>query len=328
MAISNGLEINRFDATHSKVMTKEGEEAMLSRRWKNRAIALGFFDGVHLGHSALIRLVCKIGVEKELVPSVITFDTHPDRLIRGEAVPLINSMEDRAGLMRRLFDIDDALFIKFDKPTSRMPWERFVEHLASEFGARHLVAGTNYSFGRDGEGSGKLLERKCAEMGIGCDIIPEIKHEGITVSSTIIREMISGGDIERANSFLGHPHVLSDVVRYGYRLGSELNTPTINMCFEDGVLIPAHGVYATKVFLHDGKQYNGVTNVGSRPTVDDSGAITAETHILGFKGNLYGLKVRIEFYAFLRPEIKFNCIDELKSQIQKDCIAAEAVFAC
>jgi riboflavin kinase/FMN adenylyltransferase len=134
--------------------------------------------------------------------------------------------------------------------------------------------------------------------------------------------------MERANEFLGHPHVLTDIVRYGYKLGRTLGTPTINMCFPDGVSVPAFGVYATKVFLENKRiGYTGVTNIGIRPTVDDSGDITAETHILNFERNLYGCKVRLEFYKYLRPEIVFDDVDKLKAQILKDCEAVSDYFA-
>ena len=293
---------------------------------KTRAIALGFFDGVHIGHSALMRKVLEVGDKKGLVPSVITFDAHPKSLIRGETVPLINSHGDRSGIIRRLFGIDDIIFLHFDMETARMSWESFIEHLAVDFGARHLVAGHDFSFGYGGEGNSALLLQKCGEMGIGCDIIPAVKLDGVISSATLIRELISGGSIERANAFLGHPHVLTDMVRYGYRLGSTLGTPTVNMCFEPGVLIPAFGVYATKAFLDGGREFTGVTNVGVRPTVDDADTITAETHVLNYRGNLYGHRVRVEFHARLRPEVKFRNTDELKEQIQKDCDAAQRYF--
>jgi len=293
---------------------------------KKRCIALGFFDGIHIGHSALMRKVLeisensgKISDAETLVPSVITFDTHPLSLVSGIAIPLINSPEDRAGLIHRVFGIDDIIFLHFDRATANMPWDNFIAHIVDEFGARHLVAGHDFKFGSGGKGNRVLLEQKCAEIGIGCDIIPEIKYDGVKSSSTYIRELIANGDIERANVFLGHPHILTDVVRYGYRLGRTLGTPTINMCFSEGVLIPAHGVYATKVYLEDEIGHIGVTNIGMRPTVDNSGKITAETHILDYQGNLYGRQVRIEFHARLRPEIKFSSIDQLKAQIQEDC---------
>ena len=289
---------------------------------KKRAIALGFFDGVHIGHCALMRRTIEIGREKGLVPSVITFDAHPLSLISGTTVPLINSPEDRAGLIHRLFGIDDIIFLHFDRITASMPWDEFIDHLIDEFGARHLIAGHDFRFGSGGKGNSGLLLEKCRELNLGCDIIPEVQYDGVTSSSTYIRELISTGNMERAGAFLGHPHVLTDVVRYGYRLGRTLGTPTINMCFQSGVLVPAFGVYATRVFTGDGKERIGVTNVGVRPTVDNSDQITAETHILDYQGNLYGRQVRVEFYTRLRPEKKFDDVEALKAQILRDCDAA------
>ena len=295
---------------------------------KKRVIALGFFDGIHIGHSALMKRVRDIGNEKYLVPSVITFDAHPLSLISGKKVPLIISPEDRAGLIHRIFGIDDIIFLHFDKVTADIPWDAFIDHLVNDFGARHLVAGRDFRFGRGGVGNSELLMRKCVVLGIGCDIIPDIKYGGILSSSTYIRELISNGDIGKANMFLGHPHVLTDIVRYGYRLGRTLGTPNINMCFQDGVLIPAFGVYATKAYPDQGREYLGVTNIGVRPTVDNGTTqITAETHILDFQGNLYGRQVRIEFFAHLRPEVKFDNIEDLKSQIINDCNSTRRYFA-
>jgi len=286
---------------------------------KKRAIALGFFDGVHIGHAALLRRASEVGKNTGLVPSVITLDVHPQQITRSKEVLLINSPEDRASIMRRVYGIDDVIFLHFNAQTVTMPWDKFIEHLADEFGAEHLIAGADFKFGFGGTGNSKLLVEKCAELGVGCDIIPDVIHDGIVSSSTYIRELLLCGDIERANIFLGHPHVLTDVVRYGYKLGRTLGTPTINMHFPAGVLIPAHGVYATRVFLEDGLEQIGVTNIGMRPTVSGDGHVTAETHILNFQRNLYGHKVRIEFHKFLRPEIKFSGIDELKAQIAVDC---------
>jgi riboflavin kinase/FMN adenylyltransferase len=294
---------------------------------KKRVIALGFFDGVHIGHSALMRRVLEIGAGANLLPSVITFDTHPLSLVSGATIPLINSPEDRAGLIRREYGIDDIIFLHFDKTTASMSWDRFIDHLVEEFGARHLVAGYDFRFGHGGAGNSELLKLKCAESGIGCEIIPVVKFSGVTSSSTYIRELLSGGDMERVNAFLGHPHVLTDVVRYGYRLGRTLGTPTINMCFQPDVLVPAFGVYATIVHPDDGSKHIGITNIGVRPTVDDSDNITAETHILDYQGNLYGHQVRVEFFKRLRPEIKFDDINRLKAQIKEDCIATKHYFS-
>ncbi|MCL2427013.1 MAG: bifunctional riboflavin kinase/FAD synthetase [Oscillospiraceae bacterium] len=294
---------------------------------KKRVIALGYFDGIHIGHAALMKRVIEIGDDTKLVPSVITFDSHPRSLVDDRVVPLINSPEDRAGLIRRVFGIDDIIFLHFDKDTVSMSWSKFIDHLVEEFGARHLVAGFDFKFGFGAEGSGKMLSDKCSEIGIGCDIISNVQFDGISSSSTYIRELLKTGDMERANHFLGHPHVLTDVVRYGYKLGRTLDAPTINMRFASGVLIPSFGVYVTKVYLDDGSENIGVTNIGVRPTVDDSGQVTAETHILDFQRNLYGHQVRVEFYKRIRPETKFNNVNELKAQIHADCDAAREYFS-
>jgi riboflavin kinase/FMN adenylyltransferase len=294
---------------------------------KTRAIALGFFDGVHLGHAALMRKTLETGSKKDLVPSVITFDAQPLALVRGNPQTLINSPQDRTALIHRDFGIDDVIFLHFDARTARMPWHTFIDFLIEDFGARHLIAGSDFRFGRNASGNAALLRLICARRRIGCDIIPKVKLDGIAISSTYIRKLLIAGDIERANKFLGHPHTLTDVVRYGYHLGSRLGTPTINMRFSESVLTPAFGVYATKARLENGDAHIGVTNIGTRPTVSGGSAtITAETHILNFRENLYGRQVRLEFHARLRPEAKFPGIDELKEQISKDCDAARAFF--
>ena len=296
---------------------------------KKRVIALGFFDGVHLGHIELMKRaydISSISNYKSLVPSVTTFDTHPLTVLHEKEVPLINSSEDRAWLIRTICGINDTLILHFDKKTAEMNWDEFLRILSFEFGAEYIIAGEDYKFGKDGIGNSLLLKDKCNELGIGCDIIPEVKVDGVSVSSTIIRDLLIKGDILKANRMLGHPHILTDTVRYGFHLGSKLGTPTINMLFGDGVLIPKNGVYATKIYIESSPCAIGVTNIGARPTVDDSGKITAETHILDFRGNLYGRKVRIEFHDYIRSEKKFDSLEELKNQIQDDCKTARELF--
>ena len=293
---------------------------------KKRVIALGFFDGLHIGHSALMERALKIAMDKDLLPSVITFDKHPVSVVSGAQVPLINSCEDRAGLIHRIFGIKNVIILHFDKELMHMPWTEFVERLSCEFDAAHLVAGHDFRFGWKGEGNAEKLASKSSELGIGCDIIAPVTYKGIISSSTHIRKLIAEGDMEQANEFLGHPHVLTDIVHYGYRLGRTLGTPTINMCFQDGVLIPAYGVYATRVYLDDGSEHVGVTNIGVRPTVNHTETVTAETYILEYSGNLYGKMVRVEFYKRLRPEIRFGSVAELKAQIHSDAEHARDYF--
>ena len=287
-----------------------------------RVLALGFFDGVHLGHAALIRRTKERAEALGAVPAVLTFDVHPDTLVRGAPVPLLTSPEDRAELVRRLFGVEEILSLRFDRSLMEMPWDRFLEWVREEFGAVHLVCGHDFSFGWRGEGNPDRLRTKCAALGLGSDVIPKVTLDGETVSSTRIRELLLAGQLKEANRLLGHPHVLTDTVRTGYRLGRKLGTPTINMRFGEGVLIPAHGVYAGKLRI-EGESVDrwAVTNVGVRPTVSDGEQVSVESYILDYSGNLYGKRVRLEFRDFLRPERKFPDTDALKAQIARDAQA-------
>ena len=289
-------------------------------------IALGFFDGVHLGHGALIKKAVEISGETGLIPTVITFDSHPMSMVFGKNVPLITSAEDRAGLIRRLFGVSDVVFLRFDREMMNMPWREFMDSVVKNFNGAHLVCGHDYSFGYKGMGNTERLMEFCGEKGIGCDVVPPVMLDGERVSSTIIRELIADGRIEDANRYLGHRHVLTDIVRSGRKLGRTINAPTINMQFGKGVIVPRHGVYATTATLEDGTVWRGVTNVGVRPTVDDSGRVTAETYMLGYSGNLYGRTVRLDFWKFMRPEIKFSDIEQLKERIHADAADIDRYF--
>lgn len=291
-----------------------------------RVIALGFFDGIHIGHAALLRRTVERAAEIGAVPSALSFDTHPDTLVYGKPVPLINSAAGRADLIRRLFGIDNVIFIHFNRQVMQMPWQEFVQTLIREMDAAWVVVGHDFRFGWKGEGNSERLQDYCAEHGLGCDVIPAVMRDGIVVSSTYIRDLIEAGEIERANAFLGHPHTLVDTVHYGYRLGTKMGTPTINMKFPDGVIVPRHGVYAAKAVLEDGSEHMAVTNVGVRPTVSGENRVSVESFILDYSGNLYDRQVRIEFFAFLRPEMKFPTVEDLKLQILKDADTTRAYF--
>lgn len=290
-----------------------------------RVLALGFFDGVHLGHAALIRKTAERAKELGATPAVLTFDVHPDTLVRGEPVPLITSPEDRADLIRSCFGVEEILSLRFDESLMQMPWEEFIRWVRSEFSAVHLICGHDFTFGWRGEGNPARLSEKCAELGIGSDVIPKVTLDGETVSSTRIRALLLRGEVREANRLLGHPHALTDTVRTGYRLGRKLGTPTVNMRFGEGVLVPAHGVYAGRLRIEgETVQRWAVTNIGVRPTVSDGDRVSVESYILDFEGNLYGRRIRLELLDFLRPERKFADTDALKAQIARDAAAVRA----
>lgn len=293
-----------------------------------RVIALGFFDGVHIGHGALLSLCAQRAAELDAVPAAFTFDIHPSALILNSPVPLLTTSADRAGLMRRCYSIRDVIVGRYDQRMMKTPWRDFVtDFLARDNGAVHLVAGHDFHFGYKGEGSPQRLRELCSELGLGCDIVPKVEEEGITVSSSYIRTLIAKGEMARAVRFLGHPHVLTGTVRRGKRLGSALGFPTVNLPVPAGVLAPAFGVYAARVVPESGESWPAVTNVGVRPTVDDGNAVTVESWLLGFDGGLYDREVRVEFYAYLRCEQKFDTLEELRSQVMADAQSAKMFFA-
>ena len=294
---------------------------------RERVIALGFFDGVHLGHGALLRRAAEEAKKRGCESAVFTFDRPPKEVITGVPCPLINSPEDRAELVKRLYGIDEMLMVPFDDEMRTTPWDRFVtDILVGRYGAVHLVAGHDHHFGHRNQGSPELLKEKCAELGLGCDIIPAVTLDGVTVSSTHIRKLLEEGDVETARAFLGHPHVLTQTVGHGRQLGRTIGIPTANLVAPPHVLLPRRGVYAAKITLPDGRAFGGVTNVGVRPTVNNGQDVTVEPWILDFDGDLYGQAIRVEFYRRLRDERKFDSLAALRSQIETDAVKTREAY--
>ena len=291
-----------------------------------RVIALGFFDGVHTAHGALLRRVKEVAAERNAVPAAFTFDCHPSARLSGRSVPLLTSVEDRAFLMQSRYGMEEILVASFDE-MMQMNWADFISHyLAGEQSAVHVVCGNDFRFGWKGEGNPERLKSKCAELGIGCDVIGAIELDGIRVSSTYIRTLIEAGDMERAAEFLGHPHILSDIVTPGKRLGRTLGFPTVNLHFQPGVIVPAYGVYAAKVYLEDGSEQIAVVNVGVRPTVEEVSEPNVEAFLLNFEGDLYGQRVRVEFYHRIRGERKFPSVEALTREVLRNAEETRAYF--
>ena len=293
-----------------------------------RVTALGFFDGVHLGHGSLLRRVAEVAARQGAVPAAVTFDVHPESVIMGVPVPLLNSPADRADLMRRLYGIEEVIVERFDRRMMKMPWQEFIsDYLVARRGVVHVVAGHEFHFGYKGEGNPQRLREQCARLGVGCDIVQKVELGGITVSSTYIRTLIAQGEMEQANTFLGHPHILTDTVSHGKKLGSSLGFPTVNLRVPPDVLVPAHGVYASRAVFENGESRMAVTNVGVRPTVDDDHRLNVESFLLDFDGNLYGKTIRVEFYSFLREERRFASIDHLRAEISRNVQQTRDYFA-
>ena len=293
---------------------------------RKRVIALGFFDGVHLGHQALLRRAMERSRERGLTPAMVTFDRSPREFVTGLPVPLLTTAAERRRTAAALFPGMEVVVVPFDRAMMTMPWEDFVVMLAETYRARWLVAGHDFRFGHKNSGTAALLREKAAALGIGCDIIPAVQLEGVTVSSTHIRALLERGEAEEAARFLGRPFAISGLVRHGKRLGSSrLGAPTVNLIPDPRQLVPAFGVYAARVTV-DGAARPAVTNVGVRPTVDTDGGVTVESHLLEPIGELYGADCRVEFLKMLRPEMRFAGLEALRAQIARDAGAARAFF--
>ena len=314
----------RSSLPQSAALTAPSSEGAFSGCRQHRKIyALGFFDGVHLGHGALLAACCRLAAEHGCKAAAVTFSSHPDGLVLGKAPYLINSIEDRVRLLKEA-GMDDVVVLPFDRAMQTMPWEDFLALLEKRYAAAGLVCGHDFRFGSKGAGNADLLRAYCREKGMACAVIPEQKLDGITVSSTHIRMLLERGDVENAARFLGHPHVLTGEVVSGRKLGRTLGIPTANLLIPEGVAQLRYGVYACKAQV-EGEEYLAVTNVGNRPTVGGH-RVTVEPWLLDFEGDLYGKALSLQFFAFLRPEKKFDSLEELKEEILENAGQTRKIF--
>ena len=282
---------------------------------KERTIfALGVFDGVHIGHQALLEACRHLAQRKGCKAGVVTFASHPDSLVLGKAPLLINTMEDRQRLLLG-YGMQEIKVLPFDKTLMNMPWQDFLEGLLED-GAAGFVCGDDFRFGFRGEGTAEKLAEFCRERDLSWAVVPARKLNDVTVSSTHIRQLLEAGLMEKAAEFLGHPHFLTGKVLKGRQLGRTIGIPTANLTIPEGVVVPKFGVYACEV-IAEGKSYLAVTNIGTRPTVGGS-HVTVEPWILDFEGDLYNKYIMISFHAFLRPEQKFDSLEDLKAEIHKN----------
>lgn len=284
--------------------------------------ALGFFDGVHLGHQALLTACRRMAQELDCGAGVVTFLGHPDTLVTGATPPLINTPADRRQLICR-YGVDNFIELSFDQALMEMPWQDFFRLLLKHCAAG-LVCGSDFRFGHRGEGDADKLRQICLEHGIPCTVIEQQTLDGIRISSTHIRGLLEGGKMEQAVAFLGHPHILTGQVVSGRQLGRTLGIPTANLRLPEGCVVPAFGVYACRAIV-EGRSYPAVTNIGTRPTVDGH-HVTVEPWILDFEGDLYGQELTLEFYKFLRPERKFPSLTDLQEEIQKNAVQTRKFF--
>jgi len=295
-------------------------------RFRNRnsepshaVLTIGNFDGVHRGHQALIRQVVREAGEMGAESGLLTFDPHPQTVLREHPVPMLTSLPLRLKLFEET-GLDAACIIPFTRELSRMTPEAFVqEYLIGRFHLRKLIIGYDFAFGRGRSGTAEVLEALSRQHGFEFEVFPEVEHDGETVSSSRIREALQAGDLERAERLLGRCYSVMESVREGLRRGRELGFPTINQV-PDQPLALRYGVYASQV-LWNGRAYDGVSNYGVKPTVGAEAPVL-ETYLFDFDADLYGEMVEVVLLRHLRPEMKFDALDALKHQIADDCDAA------
>ena len=289
------------------------------------SLAIGVFDGVHLGHQAVIGAALENATHHGGEAVVVTFDPHPARVIRPEVSPkMLCSTAHKLAIMQR-FGVRHALVCPFDEAFSRIQARAFVESLVAACERLAFVSvGFAWRFGHRGAGDVHLLADLGQELGFCVHGVPPVKVEGEIVSSTLIRDAVAAGDFHRASRFLGREFTVAGVVARGDQLGRQIGFPTANVDSTCEQLPPA-GVYAVRVFW-DGQSRLAVANLGCRPTVSQGADLTLEAHILDFNGDIYGREMEIAFVRKLRDEKKFAGIEELKAQIASDVLAARAEF--
>ncbi|MBT9587826.1 bifunctional riboflavin kinase/FAD synthetase [bacterium] len=276
------------------------------------SVALGFFDGFHRGHQAILAATCQ-----KLRPLTFTFRNHPACVISSERTPgLLTTSAERQTLL--VGAGSEVVWCDFDRPFSQLSPEEFFQNiLLDKLGAGRLVSGSNYRFGHRASGDVALLRSLAQPLGIEVVTVPGVEEGGQWISSTRIRQCIGQGDLEQANRMLGRNFALSARVVRGDQRGRQLGFPTANLQLPVGKVVPAFGVYACWV-ERAGQRHAAVANLGVRPTVISNGEAVLEVHLLDFDGDLYGEHLYVELTHFLRPEQRFADLDELKAQIERD----------
>ena len=293
---------------------------------RKTCVAIGMFDGVHLGHQQVIRQTIEDARQHEGIAVAITFDRHPNSVVAPDRnPPLIYSLSQKLRVIESL-GIDTTFLIHFDKEFSQIPGEEFIQGLARDFGAIHsLCVGSAFTFGHKRSGNVALLKRLGQELHFVVHDLASVSLDGKTVSSTRIREAIGAGHLDAASQMLGRTYSLGSQVIRGDQLGRQLGFPTANLDPED-LVIPPNGVYAAHAQVQ-GRLHRAVVNIGTRPTLQNpQPKLQVEAHLLDVSADLYGQEMEIAFVEKLRDEQKFSSRDALQEQIQRDIEAARRLF--
>lgn len=293
------------------------------------ALAIGNFDGLHLGHRAVIETMLADARTQRLIPSVLTFEPHPRRYFTPDAPAF--RLETLSQKLHRLhaWGVERIYMPRFDAAFAARSAEDFLQNILQQsIGAKTVVTGENFAFGKARQGTTEMLQQWGAAHGVRIHNLPPVLAEGEVCSSTAVRQALARGDMQHAAALLGRPYSIRGWVRHGDKRGRQLGFPTANLRLGDALKLPKFGIYAVRATIEPGAEiYTGVASLGVRPTIAENEAPSLETYLFDFNRDIYGRRLNIEFVTWLRGEEKFDSLDALQMQIAADVEAAKAVFA-
>ena len=297
-------------------------EKSTAEKGMKSVIALGMFDGMHIGHCALLRQAVALAQANHVCSIAYTFENHPLSVF-GVAPRLLSTSQERRQIMRGL-GIDRVEMPEFDQKLADLAPEKFASILVEHYGAVAVVAGFNYTFGKGGKGTVDTLETLGSKMGYTVHVVKPVLYHGAPVSSSRIRQALAQGAVDCAADMLGRPYILAGQVNANRQIGTQIGFPTANLEPQANRMLPKSGVYATIAQTPMGR-FPAVTNVGNNPTVHGK-KMTIETHLLDFTGDLYGAVLQVEFHRYIREEHTFPSKAALAAQIGRDVAFAKGIF--
>ncbi len=294
---------------------------------KSAVAAIGYFDGLHLGHQGVIQKAIDQATERKLPSALITFNPHPREVLKkGEITSYITPLDDKLVILKEL-GIDFVYVIQFTWDFSQITPQQFVEEVLLPLGIVEVVVGFDFRFGKGGVGTpNTLLEAGNGELSV--HVIEPILNENMKISSSLIRELLKQGELERVNNYLSRAYKIRGNVVHGSKRGREIGFPTANIMLSDQYFLPLHGVYGVRVSIGSYKRF-GVMNIGVKPTFElGVSHVSIEVHVLDYSNALYDQELEIEILFHIRGEQKFTGIDQLKEQIIRDIVFAKQKFIC
>lgn len=287
-------------------------------------LTIGNFDGVHLGHQALLANLIRLARQDDTRSVLLSFSPNPKVFFSGEKGFYLSTPGEKTALLSRL-GIDDVLIIAFERKLANMAATDFMAELTRRINLKGFVVGEDFVFGHNRQGTTEVLAEFCEKQGIPFVVFPELMMDGEPVSSTRIRRALNDGKVDEARRLLGRPYAMCAKVISGEQIGKSIGVPTANLELDPDKFLPKRGVYATIAHLRE-KDYPAVTNVGVRPTFSEQEIVSVETLILDFNDDIYGEELRVEFIQCLRPEQKFDSVQALTQQIEKDKLITRRIF--